>query len=933
MRCENTMTEDTKRINLKETLLMPKTNFPMKANLSVREPKMQEKWQEQDIEAKIKAKSKDKPRFILHDGPPYANGDLHMGHALNKILKDFIIRYRTLTGYNAPFIPGWDTHGLPIETALLKKEKINRKKLTKSEFRDRCRTYALKQVERQKEQFLRLGLRGDWNNPYITLDANYVAEQIGIFGKMAEKGYIYKGLKPVYWSPSSESALAEAEIEYQDKKSYSIYVAFNIVDGKNVIENGTEIIIWTTTPWTIPANVGIAVNPDVDYAVIKIADGRLQLVAASLLETLVPKLDWHGYQLVQTIKGRQLEYVQVKHPIYEKNVIVMCGQHVTTESGTGCVHTAPGHGEDDFLLGKAYDQEIFSVVDEKGIMNERAPMFTGMFYDDAAKEVVAVLTKNKQLVFVETITHSYPHDWRTKKPTIFRATSQWFASINDFREELLQAIEATSFTPHWGKKRLLNMVRDRGDWCISRQRAWGVPIPVFYGEDGSIIINQATIFHIQELFRAHGPNIWFEREAKDLLPTNFSHESSPNGIFTKEEDIMDVWFDSGSSHQAVLASLPELGCPADLYLEGSDQYRGWFNSSLATAVAVSGRAPYKHVLSHGFVLDGQGRKMSKSIGNTILPAQIAQKYGVDVMRLWVASVNYQADVRISDDIIKQVAELYRKIRNTFRFLLGNLADFKAEDSIMLSQLPPLHKFMLHKLNKCICNITAAYESNDFASVFQEINHFCTVELSAFYLDIAKDVLYCDAANSLNRRSFQTVFNQCLLDLVRVVAPILPHTADEIWANVHGVSEESVHLASWPQFAPAEMPVNLKEKWDKLFTMRCDVLKVLENARDAQKIGKSLNAKIILYIDDHKDSLLTNLGISLEQFLIVSKVEILPRQQLSPEATVFPNYAIVVSVADGDICERCWNINNEVCKSSFASLLCSRCTYVLAEMDN
>ncbi|EAG1184127.1 isoleucine--tRNA ligase, partial [Listeria monocytogenes] len=654
----------------KDTLLMPKTDFPMRGNLPNKEPEWQAKWEEEKLYEKIQEKNAGRKAYILHDGPPYANGELHMGHALNKTIKDIIVRYKSMAGFSSPYVPGWDTHGLPIETAIAKKG-VKRKEMSIAEFRKLCAEYAMTQVDGQRTGFKRLGINGDWENPYITLLPEYEAEQIKVFGEMAKKGYIYKGKKPVYWSPSSESALAEAEIEYQDKKSASIFVAFKVTDGKGVLDEGTNIVIWTTTPWTIPANMGITVNPDLDYVVIESA-GEKYVVAEALLPSLREKLGFEDATVVKTVRGSELDRVVTKHPFYDRDSLVMNGEHATAEAGTGAVHTAPGHGEDDFLIGKKYDLEVLAPLDDRGVFTEEAPGFEGVFYDTANKMVTEKLEEVGALLKMEFITHSYPHDWRTKKPVIFRATAQWFASIDAFRDDLLTAVKGVNWTPAWGETRLFNMVRDRGDWVISRQRAWGVPLPIFYAENGEAIITDETINHISELFREHGSNVWFERDVKDLLPAGFTHPGSPNGEFTKETDIMDVWFDSGSSHQAVLNARPELSRPADLYMEGSDQYRGWFNSSLTTAVAITGEAPYRNVLSHGFALDGEGRKMSKSLGNTLLPGKVIKQLGADIVRLWVASVDYQADVRVSDEILKQVSEVYRKIRNTMRFLLGNI---------------------------------------------------------------------------------------------------------------------------------------------------------------------------------------------------------------------------------------------------------------------
>ncbi|HAC1339120.1 TPA_asm: isoleucine--tRNA ligase, partial [Listeria monocytogenes] len=684
----------------KDTLLMPKTDFPMRGNLPNKEPEWQAKWEEEKLYEKIQEKNAGRPTYILHDGPPYANGELHMGHALNKTIKDIIVRYKSMAGFSSPYVPGWDTHGLPIETAIAKKG-VKRKEMSIAEFRKLCAEYAMKQVDGQRTGFKRLGINGDWENPYITLLPEYEAEQIKVFGEMAKKGYIYKGKKPVYWSPSSESALAEAEIEYQDKTSASIFVAFKVTDGKGVLDEGTNIVIWTTTPWTIPANMGITVNPDLDYVVIESA-GEKYVVAEALLPSLREKLGFEDATVVKTVRGSELDRVVTKHPFYDRDSLVMNGEHATAEAGTGAVHTAPGHGEDDFLIGKKYDLEILAPLDDRGVFTEEAPGFEGVFYDTANKMVTEKLEEVGALLKMEFITHSYPHDWRTKKPVIFRATAQWFASIDAFRDDLLAAVKGVNWTPAWGETRLFNMVRDRGDWVISRQRAWGVPLPIFYAENGEAIITDETINHISELFREHGSNVWFERDVKDLLPAGFTHPGSPNGEFTKETDIMDVWFDSGSSHQAVLNARPELSRPADLYMEGSDQYRGWFNSSLTTAVAITGEAPYRNVLSHGFALDGEGRKMSKSLGNTLLPGKVIKQLGADIVRLWVASVDYQADVRVSDEILKQVSEVYRKIRNTMRFLLGNINDFNpTTNTVSYENLREVDKYMLIKLNDLV----------------------------------------------------------------------------------------------------------------------------------------------------------------------------------------------------------------------------------------
>ncbi|WP_338753926.1 isoleucine--tRNA ligase [Bacillus sp. FJAT-52991] len=914
----------------KDTLLMPKTEFPMRGNLPKREPDMQQKWDEMDIYKKVQERTKGRPMFILHDGPPYANGDIHMGHALNKILKDFIVRYKSMSGFHSPYVPGWDTHGLPIEQALTNKG-VKRKEMTVAEFRKLCEEYAYEQVERQKQQFKQLGVRGDWANPYITLKPEYEAQQIKVFGDMATKGYIYKGMKPVYWSPSSESALAEAEIEYKDKRSPSIYVAFTVRDGKGVLEEGTNIVIWTTTPWTIPANLGISVHPDLTYVVAEEA-GKQYVVVEELLEEVTTKLGWEDPTVTKKVKGAELEHILTKHPLYDRDSLVMLGEHVTTDSGTGCVHTAPGHGEDDFLVGKKYGLDVLCPVNDRGVMTAEAPGFEGLFYDEANKPITEKLEEVGALLKLEFFTHSYPHDWRTKKPVIFRATAQWFASIDKFRAELLEAVKETKWVPTWGETRLFNMVRDRGDWCISRQRAWGVPIPVFYAENGEAIITDKTIAHVSDLFREHGSNIWFEKEVKELLPEGFTHPGSPNGEFTKENDIMDVWFDSGSSHQAVLEERDDLVRQADLYLEGSDQYRGWFNSSLTTGVAVTGKAPYKGVLSHGFALDGEGRKMSKSLGNVVVPSKVMQQLGADILRLWVASVDFQADVRVSDAILKQVAEVYRKIRNTFRFLLGNLADFNpAEHKVAYNDLREVDQFMLVKLNDLIKEVHHHYENYEFATIYHAINNFCTVDLSSFYLDFAKDILYIEAENHEDRRAIQSVLYDTLLTLTKMLSPILSHTADEVWPYISNVEEESVQLTDMPTYQELERAEELKDKWTKFMSVRDDVLKALEEARNAKVIGKSLTAKVTLFANEETKTLLDSIKEDLKQLFIVSAFEIASSLEDAPEAAMkLEHGAVVVEKAEGETCERCWIVTPTVGQNKAHSTLCPRCANVVEE---
>lgn len=915
-------------VEYKDTLLMPKTDFPMRGGLPTKEPQVQAQWDEMDINKLVLERTKDRPHYLLHDGPPYANGDIHIGHALNKVIKDMINRQKSMSGFHVPYIPGWDTHGLPIEQALTNKG-VKRKEMSVAEFRELCEKYAYEQIENQKSQFRRLGVRGDWENLYITLKPEFEARQIEVFGKMAEKGYIYKGLKPVYWSPSSESALAEAEIEYKDVESYSIYVAFGIKDSKGVVPADAKFVIWTTTPWTIPANLGISVNPEFTYVVVE-TNGSKYIVAKDLLEKLSTTFGWEDVQIVQEVQGEQLDMIVAEHPIYKRDSLVMVGDHVTADAGTGCVHTAPGHGEDDYQIGKRYGLDILSPVDNGGCYTNEAPGFEGLFYEKANPVVIEKLKEENAVLHVSKFTHSYPHDWRTKKPVIYRATPQWFASVEMFRGELLDAVTATEFTPAWGETRLYNMIRDRGDWVISRQRAWGVPIPIFYAEDETPIITPETIAHISKLFREHGSNIWFQREAKDLLPEGFTHEGSPNGKFTKENDIMDVWFDSGSSHQGVLVERG-LKYPADLYLEGSDQHRGWFNSSLITSVAINGHAPYKGLLTHGFVLDGEGRKMSKSLGNTIDPIKVMNQYGADIIRMWVASVDYTGDVRISMDMLKQVSETYRKVRNTLRFLHGNVTDFnETTDRVAYEELREMDQYMYMRLQDVVKTIREAYDRYDFSTVYTTVNNFVAIELSSFYLDIAKDVVYIEGTDNKNRRAMQTVMYDTLMALVKLLTPIIPHTTEELWSYIEFDGKpQSVQLTDFPEVVEQANFAELRTKWVKVIAVRNEVLKALEEARNAKTIGKSLEAKISVYADSETVELLNDANIDFAQLSIVSQFFIAGSKENAPaEALVLDKTALVVEKADGEKCERCWTISETVGASENHPTLCKRCADVV-----
>lgn len=912
-------------MDYKDTLLMPKTNFPMRGGLPNKEPKIQEEWDANDIYQKALDKNKDNEHYILHDGPPYANGNLHMGHALNKILKDFITRYKTMQGFYTPYVPGWDTHGLPIEQALTKKG-VKRKELSIAEFRRKCEAFALEQIENQKKDFKRLGVKGDFADPYITLKPEYEAAQIRLFGEMADKGLIYKGKKPVYWSPSSESSLAEAEIEYQDKRSPSIYVAFDVKDSKGIVDEDAKFVIWTTTPWTLPSNVAITVHPDLIYGQYNV-NGDKYIIGKDLVANVAEALGWNeaAIELEKEFKGSDLEYIETQHPFVDRVSLVINGLHVTTDAGTGCVHTAPGHGEDDFVVGQKYNLPVISPVDDKGVFTEEAGQFEGMFYDKANKEITDLLKENGSLLKLEFITHSYPHDWRTKKPVIFRATPQWFASIDKVRQDILDAIEDTHFKVDWGRTRIYNMVRDRGEWVISRQRVWGVPLPVFYAENGDIIMTKETVNHVADLFQEHGSNVWFEREATELLPEGFTHPSSPNGVFTKETDIMDVWFDSGSSHRGVLEERPELSYPADLYLEGSDQYRGWFNSSITTSVATRGISPYKMLLSHGFVMDGEGKKMSKSLGNVIVPDQIVKQKGADIARLWVSSVDYLSDVRISDEILKQTSDVYRKIRNTLRFMLGNLNDYNpSTDAIAESELLEVDKYLLNRLREFTANTLDNYDNYDYLDIYQELQNFINVELSNFYLDYGKDILYIEEQNAHKRRSMQTVLYQIVVDMTKLLAPILAHTSEEVWSHIPHVEEESVHLTRMPERVAVD--AEFMEKWNTFMKLRDDVNRALEVARNEKVIGKSLEAKVVIGSNDNFDATTFLQQFSdLQQLFITSQAEVVDKVE-NGESYQYGD--IHIEHAHGEKCERCWNYSESLGSVGELDNLCPRCQAVV-----
>ncbi len=915
-------------MKLKETLNLGKTDFPMRAGLPNKEPEWQKAWEQADLYRKRQELNEGKPAFHLHDGPPYANGNIHVGHALNKISKDIIVRSKSMSGFRAPYVPGWDTHGLPIEQVLAKKG-VKRKEMDLAAYLEMCRDYALSQVDKQRDDFKRLGVSADWENPYITLKPQYEADQIRVFGAMADKGYIYRGAKPVYWSWSSESALAEAEIEYHDINSTSLYYANKVKDGKGVLDTDTYIVVWTTTPFTVTASRALTVGADLDYLVVKPEGSeRKYVVAEALVDVLAGKFGWASFEIVARHKGSELELIVTEHPWdTEVDELVILGDHVTTESGTGIVHTAPGFGEDDYNVGVKYGIEVAVTVDERGLMMENAgPDFVGQFYD---KVVPTVKEKLGDLLLAsEVINHSYPFDWRTKKPIIWRAVPQWFASVSKFRQDILDEIEKTTFNPAWGQKRLYNMIRDRGDWVISRQRSWGVPLPIFYAEDGTPIMTKEVTDHVANLFEENGSIIWWKREAKDLLPAGFTHPGSPNGEFTKETDIMDVWFDSGSSWNGVMNARENLSYPADLYLEGSDQYRGWFNSSLITSVAVNGHASYKSILSQGFVLDGKGEKMSKSKGNIISPNDVAKQYGAEILRLWVTSVDTDNDVRMSMEILGQVSETYRKIRNTLRFLIANTSDFNPiQNAVAFEDLRSVDKYMTIKFNQLVTTIKEAYNQYDFMAIYKSVVNFITVDLSAFYLDFAKDVVYIEAADSLVRRQMQTVFYDILVKITKLLTPILPHTAEEIWSYLEHEAEEFVQLSEMPEVATFAGQEAILEEWEAFMTLRTQAQKALEEARNAKVIGKSLEAHLTIYASQEVKTLLVALDSDIAQLLIVSGLTI-TEDSAPADAIVFEDIAFTVARAAGEVCERCRRVDETTKERSYQAHICDHCAEIV-----
>lgn len=892
-------------MKIKETLNLGKTKFPMRGNLPQTELQRENVWFENKVYEARQKLNEGKPWFMLHDGPPYANGNIHIGHAMNKISKDILVRYKSMNGFNAPFVPGWDTHGLPIEQQLTKAGK-DRKKVGPVIWRKMAAEFADKQVKKQKDDFKRLGISAEWDNPYLTKDQDFEAAEIRVFGKMVARDLIYRGKKPVLWSWSSESALALAEIEYHDVTSTSVSFSERVLDGKGVLDNDTYFVVWTTTPWTIPASQAIAVNPTFEYVVVKPANSDKKFVVANArLAGAAADFGWEEYEIIKTVKGSDIDRVTAQHPYLDREVLVINGEHVTDEAGTGLVHTAPGFGEDDFYAAQSYKLPVIMNVDSQGkLTDETGEDFAGVFYEDANEISLAKLAENDALVKAQEITHSYPFDWRTKKPVIYRAVPQWFASIEPFRQEILDSLDEVDFQPAWGKKRLGNMIRDRGDWVISRQRVWGVPLPIFYAEDGTPILDPALIDHVADLFAENGSDIWFEKEAADLLPEGYSNEHSPNGVFTKETDIMDVWFDSGSSHEGVSKGRDYLNFPADVVLEGSDQYRGWFNSSLITSVAVNHKAPYKRVISQGFALDGNGDKMSKSIGNTIVPEEIVKDMGAEIIRLWVTSVDTSADVRVSKDILAKTSDTYRKIRNTMRFLLANTDDFNPEtDAVAFADMTPVDQYFYARFNEFVREVKAAYDAYDFQAINKLIINFINVDLSAFYLDFAKDILYVEAPKGHLRRSLQTVLYKIVVDMNKLLLPILPHTAEEIFEYLPYETADFAYLTEMAEVEDLGDTTALIANWQQFMSLRDAANKALEVARDEKLIGKPAEAALTVYLTDAQSDLLEKLGQDVRGLLLVSQLHLAKIADAPAETAVFDDYTIAVAHAEGEVSPR------------------------------
>ncbi|MBQ1659312.1 MAG: isoleucine--tRNA ligase [Clostridia bacterium] len=916
------------------TLNLPKTDFPMRAGLPKSEPETLKRWQETDVYNKLMEHNEGKPLYVLHDGPPYANGDIHLGHALNKVLKDIIVRYKNMTGFKAPYVPGWDTHGLPTELKARKKAGVgNSTSISEVELRKICRDFALGYIDDQRDQFKRLGGIGEWDNPYITLNHEYEAKQIQIFSEMACKGYIYRGLKPVYWCPDCETALAEAEIEYAEDPCHSIYVKFRVTDDLGKLSamgadiKNTYFVIWTTTTWTLPANVAICVGPRFNYSVIK-CDGEYYVMAEELYVSAMEAAGKQNYEVIGTIKGSELEYMKTAHPFLDRTSLVIVGNHVTLESGTGCVHTAPGHGVDDYEVCRNYPELPMVVpVDAHGRLTEEAGMFAGLLTEEANKPIAEYLEKTNALFALQKIIHQYPHCWRCKKPVLFRATKQWFCSVNAFKDEAVEAIKNIEWLPAWGEDRITSMVRERKDWCISRQRKWGVPIPIFFCKDcGEPIIDKKAMDAVSELFAKEGSDAWYAKDAKDIIPAGIACPKCGCKEFDKEKDIMDVWFDSGVSHAAVCEARPYLKWPADLYLEGADQYRGWFQSSLLTAIATKGQAPYKTVVTHGWVVDGKGEKMSKSMGNGLMPKVIFNQYGADILRLWVASSDYHSNVRISEEILKQLSEAYRKIRNTTRYILGNISDFDPDnDKVSFDELLPIDKWALFKLDELNKKVRDGYDHFDFHQVYAAIHNFCVVDMSNFYFDVLKDRLYTEKKDGKLRRAAQTAIYTILDAMARMIAPILAYTSDEIWQFMphdSSANAENVMFNDMPELTGVELDDSFISMWDRIHETRDIVKKAIEPEIKAKKIRTSLEAKITLKCTGEQYDFLKDAEKELASSFIVSQVDIVNEAADELEVTV--------SAAEGEKCERCWIYSKTVGQHPVHKTLCARCAAVLEQ---
>ena len=916
------------KVDYSNTLNLPKTDFPMRGNLPENEPKIQKEKFTQELYEKMLKKNEGKTPFVLHDGPPYANGEIHIGHALNKVLKDTIVRYKNLQGFYTPYVPGYDTHGMPTEKKAIEKLGLNRDEIPVNQFRDTCREFTSKYKDIQTEGFKRLGILGDWDNPYITYQPQVEARQIGVFASMYKKGYIYKGLKPVYWCTDCETALAEAEIEYKDVNSNTAYVKFPLKDGKGLIDrDNTYFVIWTTTPWTLPGNTMIAVGEDFDYAVVKVGKERL-IFAKELVEKVMEIAGIEDYEIEQEVKGKNLAGLVCSHPFLDRDSIVVCGTedsvNVELGTGTGCVHCAPSYGKEDYLLGLKHNSDIIVTVDSKGVQRgEGAGPFKDMFYAKSDKEIIKWLDEHGLLLASQVVNHSYPHCWRCKKPVIFRATSQWFASVDGFRKETLDAIKTVKWYPAWGEERISKMVEERNDWCISRQRTWGVPIPVFYCKDcEKEYVTDESLKKTQEIVKEKGTNAWFDLSEKELMPEGAKCPECGCTEFKKETDIMDVWFDSGSTHDSVVE---ERGLPEpDMYLEGSDQYRGWFQSSLLTSVATKGKAPYKEVVTHGYTVDEKGNKMSKSVGNVIAPQEIIKQYGADILRLWVLASDYTSDVSISKGIMKQVSEVYRKLRNTARYILGNISDFDVEKPVAYKDLQEIDKWALAKLNRLVKDCTESYDKYEFNSAYRALNQFCVVDMSSFYLDIIKDRLYTSKADSVERRAAQTTMYEILSALVRIMAPMTSFTAEEIWKYMphrKGENLESVMLDFYPKTNKEWENEELEQKWAKLINYKEEISKALEVARANKEIGLSLEAKVEIFAEGEDYRFLSGKEELLKEICIVSGVKISENRRNADEEV---SIGVKVSKADGEKCERCWSYSETVGKDAKHPYLCARC---------